>query len=274
MIKNKLLKFFNRKSFLIIFVLIFCIISSLIYAGISINPTKKEIELSRGEFYRDYFLVNVSTGDFDTVSVSARVWQEMEQNKDIKIDQWLKIDNTDFKITKKNKGQIEVWYNVSVPTNTLGEIAAMISFTPRNTKINNSSLTQIYSVPLYVFIKGTMSLKAEVEKFEINLNNNKTFCVAYLKNEGNVHFRPKTKFVFYKKKKQVLEVNLNTGWPVYANSTRFFKGESEHLLKKGKYKLEILVYNETGTLIAKKKYNLKIKNNKVVKNDEIKEKNY
>ncbi|MFC1546645.1 hypothetical protein ACFL4O_02890 [bacterium] len=237
----------------------FCL-SSLIYSGVSVTPIRQEAVLSRGQVARGFFKLQTQ-GEFKKIKVTARSWFTLEENKEIPPAQWLAFDNDEFNF-EDNKDNIVMWYTVKVPTNAVGELMAMISFTAATKQ--ESILTQVYSVPLYIFIKGTEIFDGSVTDVLIKLKKDETECQITSENNGNVHFRPYGKCSFYKNKNEHFEIELKKGWPVYPGKSRMFLGRGAKL-SNGKWKVYVEMYYKEHELLYKKKHKVYVKNNKIVK---------
>jgi hypothetical protein len=209
-----------------------------LFAGITVEPVRQEIKVSPGEGARgSYFVYNV--GEKPTrVSVAPRDWFILEENKGIKVDSWLKITPQELDLEPGESEEVK--YEVAVPTGAIGELVAMISFIPRAEE--ESGINVVFSVSLYVMIEGTEILKGEISKLDIRRweseGSSDLRLGVLIENKGNVHLRPKGKIVIEDTKgKEIKEVELTYGWPVYPgkNHAYFADWKGAHL-KSGKYK--------------------------------------
>jgi hypothetical protein len=232
-----------------------CLLSvSSLFGGITVEPVRQEIKVSPGnEAQGSYFVYNVGKGPTH-ITVAPRDWFVLKENKGINADSWLRITPQELDLEPGERKEVK--YEVAVPTRAIGELVAMISFVPQAEE--ESMINVVFSVSLYVMIEGTEILKGEVSKVDIRRwekegSSDLRFGVL-VKNKGNVHLRPKGKIVIEERKgKEIKEVELTYGWPVYPGKNRAYfadwKGAS---LKSGKYKATATVdYGDPGNILKK-----------------------
>ncbi|MFH1714852.1 MAG: hypothetical protein ABH857_01485 [Elusimicrobiota bacterium] len=233
---------------------------NLLFAGIKIIPVKQELSLSQGQSFRSTMSISrASESDFEAVKVETKKWFELKENKNIEINDWLKFDESEI-VFKEGELSRLLSYTVSVPTNAVSEIMAMVSFTP--IEKNQSQITQVFSVPIYVFIKDTGRLAGEIAQFEaVKQKTGAIQCVLQIKNTGNIHFRPVGSFKIFKGKKEIEAFEMKSGRPVYPDKTRTFVGYGEQQLNDGFYKILIETYynNNKQEILHKKTYKLQVK---------------
>ncbi|MDA7858001.1 hypothetical protein N9A72_00740 [bacterium] len=252
----------KRILLVILFLLVVCWIGAIFaphtsFAGIVVNPVRKEVLIPRGGRYEgDYQIWNNSMEKVHVI-VKPREWFKLEKNKNIDINSWLEISPQEFNINPGGKKQIH--YKVVVPEVATGELAAMISFSGHGEK--ESMLNVIFSVPLYVMIEGTRVVKWKINKVDIKQNNSNLRVAVVVENKGNIHLRPKGTVVIKNKKNVTLkEIELNSGLPVYPGKKRAYFGDwNEVNLKAGKYIAEAIIDYGNPKDILKEKIKFKIK---------------
>jgi len=232
-----------------------CLLSvNSLLAGITVEPVRQEIKVSAGkEAQGSYFVYNVGK-EPTRVTVAPRDWFVLEENKGIKIDSWLRITPQEVDLEPGEKREVK--YEVAVPTRAIGELVAMVSFVPQAEE--ESAINVVFSVSLYVMIEGTEILKGEISKVDIRRwekeGSSDLRLAVLVENRGNVHLRPKGKIVIEdRKSKEIKEVELTYGWPVYPGKNRAYFGDWKGAsLKSGKYKAIATVdYGDTENILKK-----------------------
>lgn len=258
----------NKKFYIFLF-FIFCSLS-FVCAGISVAPNKTELELNQGESYNGNFvIVRSENDDILGVNVSTRKWYDFPLNKHIKINDWFKMQHNQINF-EENSSKLIIPFEITVPTSAVGEIMTMVSFSEVSN--TNKGIIPVYSVPVYVFVKGTGKVDWLLKSMKLNIEKDGSLrCYFQIQSTGTVHFRPYGECIFYKKKKEIGRLVMKEGWPVYPGQTRTFicKGDFKPN-KKARYWMDLkLMYNKAGKhgQMLDKRYRIKIKNGKV----EIKE---
>jgi len=232
-----------------------CLLSvNSLLAGVTVEPVRQEIKVSPGEKAQgSYFVYNVGK-ERTRVNVASHDWFVLRENKGISADSWLKITPQELDLEPGERKEIK--YNVAVPTRALGELVAMISFVPQAEE--ESAINVVFSVSLYVMIEGTEILKGEISKVDIRRwekdGSSDLRLAVLVENRGNVHLRPKGKVLIEERKgKEIREVELNYGWPVYPGKNRAYFGDWKGAsLKSGKYEATATVdYGDPENILKK-----------------------
>lgn len=231
-------------------------------AKINVTPVRQEIELSRGEERQiSYWVKNVSPDENLQVTVVPREWIKIEENMDISIKSWLK-EVSPSKMTLAPGEKKEVVCSISVPNEAIGELSAMLSFryksvekTAKKTMVNTA-----LAVSLYVMIKGTGKVDAEITKMDLLYAEKALRANITVKNNGNVHLRPRGKVtIFDKKKKEVVIIELKYGWPVYPGKDKLYQGQKKgFVLKPGKYTMVADIRNNKPEFHIEKESRFKV----------------
>ncbi len=240
------------------------ILNCSLYAGIIVEPVRQEISVKPGQTFKGKYTVKNPDDKKVEINISARQWVKTGINKDITIDNWLKISPTTIELAPQEKKEIK--YEVFLPTSTVGEVSAMISFVPEAKK--NQMLNLVLSVSLYVTAKGTEVIDAKISDISLHQEKAKNLKVAVIvKNKGNVHIRPEGSVIIKKGRKTLNTINLRSGWPVYPDRKYGYIGTWANAnLKKGKYTAYAhITYGDKLSLTKKKVFRID-KNGRVVKN--------
>jgi hypothetical protein len=210
---------------------------------------RQELRVSAGGSQEGSYYVYNETDKNLYIKVSARNWFVLEENEDIKIDSWLEFEPEEFNLSPGEWGKLK--FKVKVPEEAKGELSAMISFAPQNQ--NNSMLNVVFSVSLYCIIEGTDVVRASIEEVAVRRQKDKLQVAVAVKNEGNIHLRPRGKVIVQKGKKELFEINLGYGWPVYPHRSEAYFGNIKWPeLKKGKYKAKAIIdYGKPGNILKK-----------------------
>jgi len=232
-----------------------CLLSvNSLFGGITVEPVRQEIKVSPGkEAQGSYFVYNVGK-EPTHVTVAPRDWFVLKENRGINADSWLKISPRELDLEPGERKEVK--YEVAVPTRAIGELVAMISFVPRAEE--ESMINVVFSVSLYVMIEGTEILKGEISKVDIRRwkkeGSSDLRLAVLVENRGNVHLRPKGKIVIEDRKgKEIKEVELTYGWPVYPGKNRAYFGDWKGVsLKSGKYKATATIdYGDPENILKK-----------------------
>ncbi|MBN1823950.1 MAG: hypothetical protein JW803_06510, partial [Endomicrobiales bacterium] len=175
-----------KNAFLTLFFLLCA--SSASFGGLSVFPQRIEKCIPPGGKGTGVYIITSDYSEPITVSVEARHWFTLKENKGIKIDDWYSISKREFVVGPGERMSIP--YEVVVPTSAVGTLVGMVSFIPRDPGMQGISL--LISVSIYVTVDGTQRLSWGIEKLEIKekrLDYDRD-VYAHVTNDGNVHIRP------------------------------------------------------------------------------------
>lgn len=208
-------------------------------ASIAVAPVTKSIVLSKGEAQSGTYVVYNNTDEVQHVNVEPRYWHMVDENKDIPLESWLKIVPLEFDIEPKEKK--EVAFSVAIPQEAIGELAAMIAFRPEPKE--EQAINIVFSVSLYVRIKDTEVIRADISDFKIwKFEDRDALGIAVvLKNVGNVHLKPRTTVSIQNIFNKTLQkADLKYGQPTYPGRVQDYQGAIYNFkLKPGLYKAMI-----------------------------------
>ncbi|MCK5534207.1 hypothetical protein KAI68_03750, partial [bacterium] len=214
---------------------------------VSVTPRKIEIKIAAGEKIEGSYFVLNQKKETTKVSIKSRYWFLSDENKEIKIADWLQFVPSEFKLKPGEKKEIK--FKISIPQKAKGLLMAMNSFSPESPE--ESMINVVISVPLYVIIRGTEIVKAKISKVIIKKSKIKEkkkaeeglWIAAEIENKGNIHLRPQCEAVIIDKKgKEIKRIRLRCNRPVFPKRTEFYHGSWKKAdLKKGKYKMRMFV---------------------------------
>ncbi|MDD5022081.1 MAG: hypothetical protein PHR82_08165 [Endomicrobiaceae bacterium] len=247
-----------KKCFVGLITLLF---SSVVYAGLGVDPSKFEIVMPAGEVYEASIDVKSTYDTVVSAKISTKEWKSYSGNSGVTVKDWLIVDVDKVEILPNQSAKVN--FKVTPKEGMVGSLSGMLSFSVQK---EGETLNVMISVPVYLYIKGT-------EKPDIRLDNLKIFqssntAVAFdisLENFGNVQVRPQGMkvSVLDKKKQLVHSVTLGDTVPVYAGSKRSYKTQFSNVLPKGKYFVEISLKSFDKEFVLIKKF-------KVLKDSKIK----
>ena len=240
---------------IILFLLVFFVFCRAVEANLSVSPSRIDLLMEAGGYYSGCFeLINTYDGIVE-INIAAKDWHSYAGNGAHDVNSWLVLEKTKVKLAKDESTEIP--YKITVSSSMLGSVSAQVSFTlvpPGNEGVNVRM-----SFPIYVVIKGTEKIDYSVSKITFHKYNDDIQAAFFVKNDGNIHVRPKGLMKIYgKKNKIVYERNIPESVPVYAGTER---GSYRVLIPKGKlqtglYTVEITV--SASGITADKKVKLKI----------------
>jgi len=193
-------------------------------ASINVYPVTKTVTISKGEAEQGKFKVqNVSEAP-QHISVSPRHWHMVDENMAIPLDSWLKIDPLEFDIGPGEEKEIA--YDINVPQEAKGELAAMIAFRPERKP--GQSVNVVFSVSLYVRVKEEeKAANIYISNFKLwKFTDRKAIGVKMaFKNDGNIHLKPRTQVYIKNLFNKVLNTApLKYGKPVYPGKVQSYSG--------------------------------------------------
>jgi len=205
-------------------------------ASVSVSPGTRTMTLFKGESKSGVYKV-VNNHDRPVhVTVKPRYWFELEENKDIQLDEWLKIGPLEFDL---DAGETkEIAFTVKAPEDAKGELAAMIAFRPETEE--KQPVRIVFSVSLYAIVLGTEEINYKISDFVLwNFKDREALGVRLdLNNTGNVHLKPRIMVFVKSLSGKVLEkADLEYGKAAYPGGTKIYNGAIYSFkLKPGLYK--------------------------------------
>ena len=235
-----------------IFFIIAMIATLLLYGkdsfALIIGPSRFEVRLPAGEVADiDYYVQN-DTATPVHVTVDAENWfKDIYNYTDLKIGDWIKIDENEFDLKPKEIKKFAV--TVRVPKKASGEVAAQIFFASAisGTAGNaGGAVNARLGAILYVAIKDTEKATVEIKNIDTSNMPQKErkdkkqirFNVI-LHNNGNVHIRPAegNVIVYDDKGRQVVKLQVDTGSAVMPGQEASYAATWDNpVIAEGKYK--------------------------------------
>ena len=214
-------------SFLMVISMFVC---SSVLAEIAVGPLTKTTQLKAGESSAVVYKVANRGEEPVTLNISARTWFRLEENSGIEIGDWLDIGSNKIELPAGKEKELK--FKVNVPEQAVGELAAMIYFAPERKK--EQTIGTSYGASLYVFIKGTEDIAPEISRISIDRRGDRSYLAVTIKNNGNVHFRPKINATVRLGKDLQETIELPFGKPIFGGQDYTFAKElNEQLPEKG-----------------------------------------
>lgn len=217
----------------------------LVYGGIGVQPTVTELNLFPGKKKAGTFTV-LNDGDKAVkVKVELEDWERREE--EVIVDSWLKIKPLEFELTPGKARKVK--YRIEVPEEAKGEMMAMVFFSSLVPAGGGVGIKTRFGVSIYVTIKGTEVVEANIEKFDVTKyagENSDNYGINFgvtVENMGNVHIRPKGKVtVDNKEGNRIKEVDISYGFPVFPQAKRTFPAIWKRgVLPPGEYKAKATI---------------------------------
>ncbi len=224
--------------------------------SINVIPTVNEIILSENETRSGIYTIQNSSEVDMRVTIVTSYWYLSEENKDISLSSWLTISPTEFDLPAgENK---DIPYEVIAPEGAKGELVAKLAFCPKPI-VGEQAVNVVFSVSLYLKIRGTDKPQHELDDFKIWKHKEKEAIgiEAVLKNTGNIHLRPRTTVYVQDFLGEALKrVPLKYGVPVYPNKRQNYRGDIFNFsLKPGLYRAIVETkYMDTTGIFKKRIY--------------------
>lgn len=224
--------------------------------ALSVTPARQEIKGLKGMVGAGTFVVSTNTKESQHIVVKWRDWFKLEENKEIEIKDWLKIDSMEFELIPGEKKKIN--YKVKIPDNAVGMLMAMVSFCPR---VEGAGVGIVVSSPIYVIIEDTEIIKADIYKVMLSRMRKSSDMQAtvVVENKGNVYLRPRGKAIISKGEREIATIELKHGWPVFPRQKHSYIGHGKGIeLKKGKYKMRAIINYGSSEDILEKTISFKV----------------
>ena len=197
-------------------------LSTWLFAGISVEPTVTEKVLSPGATEEGtYKLANTGPKPLE-VSVEVEDWMQrlFGIQDSVPVSDWLSLEPK--KITLKPGQKTRIKYRVKAPVQFLNEKVAQVFFSFSE----NPNLTSRLGVIFYLSPKGEEKLQAEITQFNAQCTETKDKKPELLvwfriKNASNVHIRPMGSVSVFEAGKQTLlkELAMNRVPGIYPGKT-------------------------------------------------------
>ncbi len=235
-------------------------LNAYLNAKVFVSPSYSELLINkdRTKKYVTYYTIG-NTGDKEVkiyitlnngpynFKISSSKTQSNEFAKKLSdklsISEWLKLEGTNkFALAPKEKKRLTFY--ITPPEEDYSEISAYLSFTVDKGSMIKSGIT----VPLYVIINENAEPYMEIKNFELITNRSgDSYSInkikIKLKNDSNVHLRPKAKLIIKERtdNKIIKEIDLGVLAPTFERGDIFYLENVDIKLDKGKYiaKLEM-----------------------------------
>lgn len=203
------------------------------------------------------FTVTNDEGEEIRVTPSSKNWFVLPANTDIKAEDWLVVNPTEFYL--KDGESKTVPFTAKAPKHAVGELVGMVSFLIE--KEVESQLNIRMSAAVYLAIQGTEKFSGDVEAITVNQSSGTLSMGVIFRNTGNVHIRPRgTMEVYENKGRKLVHALLSQGGPTYPGAANAYYTEPVSItLKPGSYGLHIMLGDQdTQTSILDITKNVKL----------------
>lgn len=215
-----------RRASLFLFQMVLVLaLPACLYADIRVTPTITQLNLLPGEEKRDSFSVYNEGNKQASVEVEIDDLFKQPTEK-IEVNSWIEVEPKRFNI---GPGEIKsIDYKVNVPVDYEGELRCRVFFAAQDQAVGNVGIKNRFGVAIYVAIKGTEVVKADI--LDISISEIKTgtdtkdigFSVI-VQNKSNVHIRPRGKLVIKTEGDSLVkELELPYGYPIMPGSSHSY----------------------------------------------------
>jgi len=157
-----------------------------------VTPARTEIRLAPGARTRVELTATNDDKVKVQVDVSKKDWFIPEANKAWTVGRWLDVRGPARFHLKPGKSR-KVQVDVKCPKDMSGEVVAMVSFLYQTTP--PSMVTPMISVSMYLIVAGTEKMEGRIKDLIVRKRNDQVNIAAVVKATGNVHLRPRGRFV-------------------------------------------------------------------------------
>lgn len=180
----------NKINGLLSLVLVFCCFR-LVNAQVRIYPEGQKVIAPPGETVKGNIWVIGPDDKKLEVEIQPEDWSA-GMNRKSGVD-WLKIKPMRFTIQPKEMKEIK-WI-AKVPKDAKGDLVAQIFFASITSEIGAIKIGTRIAYGLYITVKGTEKVSAEISGIDIKQKNRNTGFAVIFKNTGNVHLRTKGEII-------------------------------------------------------------------------------
>lgn len=239
-------KFLKRPFYVVIFLLILfisCDIKKLL--AISITPSRGEVFVEPNKKYVGEYLIGNTEGKDIKVMVFPEQWL-LREGRDA--TSWIETWPKEVTIPAHSSKKIN--FSVKPEGKVEGEYTTSLIFrsVPLGTDATMEVVSQI-RLGMCVVIKGTEIIKGEISRAEV-LDTNPLKIIVNVKNDSNIHIRPKGKIDIMKieksktgsLEKRITELLLNPiDGSLYPETEGDIGPKSDIKLEPGRYKAKIRI---------------------------------
>lgn len=154
--------------------------------GVSVNPTVVELRAATGTQTRGVFRVTNDTDQPVAITVELEPLAPTSYAPR-RPDEWVQVTPTALSLAPNE--QAEVAFVVSIPPETIGELAAEVVFVQSLGAGSPGGIQVRFGMALYASVAGTERLELEVGSVELRRGTPSTVRIP-ITNRGNVHCRP------------------------------------------------------------------------------------
>lgn len=231
--------------------------------ALQVTPTYQIFTIAEGKKVQGQSTVINNEGERITVTVSAKDWFVLPENKGFKAKDWLTFSQSTF--TLEPGASANVTFFVQAPKKASGELVGMMSYAFNGAVQTN--LQKVLSVAIYGSVSGTEKMKGQLKAVMVTPSSGTLTVSLLVRNEGNVHIRPEGWCEIQNEKRETLaNIFIKQGAPTYPGKESVYTGQVQGLeLKEGAYKALIHLSDvDRNTDIVKETKNFEILGNNSV----------
>lgn len=230
----------------IVFTALLCGLVSVCQAQMSVTPYTIEVKVKRGGViegtltiynkYKHNAEVTVQSVDFLRKGIEPSIWLNIKPDKFV-------IEASSVKVVN---------YIISAPADASGELMAMVFFGIVKEGQKGGVGVQV-GIPFYAIVEETISFDVGIEDCAIERKGKKITGFVVVRNDSNIHIRPKTKVILESKGDEFKkDFDVYYGAPVLAGDKKSYMFETNDI--EIPYKnVKATVIMDYGTVIQEKK---------------------
>lgn len=205
--------------------------------ALSITPSVQSFEIMPGDSVEGVVTITNTEDEALVVVPFTKNWFVLPNNKQFKIDDWLKMRDEKFSLKPGESKKIK--FIAKAPKKAQGELVGMLSF--RTNSDSRESVAFMMSGAVYVAVKGTERFAGDIHAMMVTPSTDSVKAGILLRNTGNVHLRPEGIMQILNENGQpIANVELERGQPTYPGNERPYFGIVKDLrMLPGKYVAQI-----------------------------------
>lgn len=209
------------------------------WAGLEIKPQVAELRASPGVPTPGNLTITNAGETTVSIQVELEPWGSMTpEERRVPVSTWLEAEPTQLELAPQQSEMLR--YVVTLPQGTIGERAAMVFLADRTAGPSTGiGIRTRIGTPIYAIAQGTERVELSLDEVSLSTYDTRhqstsdgewgIRAAVVVRNQGNVHVRPKGTVAVYNANTPVATEPLTTialqyGHPVYPHSRRTFYG--------------------------------------------------
>lgn len=199
------------------------------YAGIGVSPQVIEFVIAPDKVGVGEYEVSNDGEEPIHVKVDPQDWLKKRLGLDtIPVEEWLTLTPMEFDVAPKSTEKVK--FDIRIPSDYEGELAAMVFFEAQATNAGAFGVASRFGVSMYIAIEGTVNLDCIINDIKMTKRSDKDedgedpgqdlMFILDIQNKGNVHVRPTGEIKIEDENGNEYTVPIERGFPVYSGSAQ------------------------------------------------------